>query len=158
PRAAGGLGTALRTARGERGPALAAEPVPRRIVDSATGAPHGRDSTLPGISDMDQPCPVSWPRTSGPEAVTGEPRLEGGFLTFLDRVLGRRALVVEADHGSVRPSQGRDDEAHPGKELPEVMLNLGDHPPRPIPGRGLILEAPVADERGVARAAAGPGP
>ena len=37
------------------------------------------------------------------------------------------------------------------------MLDLGDHPPRPIPGRGLILEAPVAHQRGATGAAARPG-
>jgi hypothetical protein len=37
------------------------------------------------------------------------------------------------------------------EEFSEVMLDLGDHPPRPIPGGGLILEAPVADQRGMAR-------
>jgi hypothetical protein len=38
-----------------------------------------------------------------------------------------------------------------------VVLDLGDHPPAPVPRRGLILEAPVADQRGVARSATRPG-
>jgi hypothetical protein len=37
------------------------------------------------------------------------------------------------------------------------MLDLRDHPPRPVPGRGPILKAPVAHQRGVARSAAWPG-
>src|SRR5574337_1623519 len=53
--------------------------------------------------------------------------------------------------------QGGDDETHPGEELPEVMLDLGDHPPWPVPGGRLILEAPVADQRGMPRPAAWPG-
>ena len=36
------------------------------------------------------------------------------------------------------------------------MLDLSDHPPRPVPGGGLVLEAPVADQRRMARSAAGP--
>jgi hypothetical protein len=44
---------------------------------------------------------------------------------------------------------------HPGEKFPEVMLDLGDHPPRPVPGGGLIPKAAVADQRGVARPAAG---
>jgi hypothetical protein len=36
------------------------------------------------------------------------------------------------------------------------MLDLGDHPSRPVPGGGLVLEAPIADQRSVARPAAGP--
>ncbi len=77
-----------------------------------------------------------------------------GFLAFLDPLLGRPTLVVEAHGGPVRPAQGGDDEAHPRKEFPEVMLDLGDHAPRPVPGRGPILKAPVAHQRGVARSAA----
>src|SRR2546426_9327559 len=36
------------------------------------------------------------------------------------------------------------------------MLDLGDHASRSVPGGGLILEAPIADQRRVARSAAGP--
>src|SRR2546425_13186211 len=36
------------------------------------------------------------------------------------------------------------------------MLDLGDQPPRRVPGGGLVLEAPVANQRSVARPAAGP--
>ena len=36
------------------------------------------------------------------------------------------------------------------------MLDRGDHPSRPVPGGGLILDAPGADQRGVAGPAAGP--
>jgi hypothetical protein len=39
----------------------------------------------------------------------------GGGLTLLDPLLGRPALVVEADDGAVRPRKRGDDEAHPGK-------------------------------------------
>ncbi len=56
----------------------------------------------------------------GPEPVTGEPGPVGGFLALLDPLLGRPALVVEADDGAVRSGQGGDDEAHPRKELPEM--------------------------------------
>jgi hypothetical protein len=37
------------------------------------------------------------------------------------------------------------------------MLDLGDHPSRPVPGRGLILKVPVSPQRGVARPAPRPG-
>jgi hypothetical protein len=80
----------------------------------------------------------------------------GRGFALLDPLLRRPALVVEADDGPVRPGEHGDDEAHPRKEFPQVVLDLGDAPPRPVPGRGLILEAPVADQRGVARSAAGP--
>jgi hypothetical protein len=34
------------------------------------------------------------------------------------------------DDGSVRPGERGDDEDNPSKELPEVMLDLGDHASR----------------------------
>ena len=74
----------------------------------------------------------------------------GGFLALLDPLLGRPALIVEADDGSVRPGQGGHDEAHPREEFPEVVLDLGDHPSRSVPRRGLILKASIPDQRSVA--------
>jgi hypothetical protein len=74
-----------------------------------------------------------------------------------DEAAQKIAKVVEADDGAVRPGQGGDEEAHTRKEFPEVMLDLGDHPPRPVPGRGPIPNAPVTHQRGVARSAAWPG-
>ena len=59
--------------------------------------------------------------------------------------------LLKVDHGPVRPSRGRDDEADPGEQFAEVVLDLGDHSPGQAPGRGLIREAPVADQRGMAR-------
>src|SRR3989442_10860262 len=78
----------------------------------------------------------------GREAVTGEARLVGGGFALLDPLLRGPTLVVEADDGAVGPDQGGDDEAHPGKEFPEVMLDLGDHLSRSVPG-GPRLDRPV---------------
>jgi hypothetical protein len=58
----------------------------------------------------------------------------------------REGMLVEADDRAIGPGQGGDDEAHPRKQLPEVMLYLGDRAPRPVLGGRLILEAPVADQ------------
>src|SRR6266446_7945415 len=82
----------------------------------------------------------------GPEPVTGESGPVGGFLALLDPLLGRAALVIEADDGAVRPGQAGDDEAHPRKEFAEMMLDLGDHASRSDPRGRLILEAAVADQ------------
>ena len=81
----------------------------------------------------------------------------GGFFALLDPLLRRATLVVEMDDGPVRPGQGGDDEAHAGEEFPEVMLDLGDHPSRAVPGGRLIMEAPIPDQRRVAWSASGPG-
>ena len=67
------------------------------------------------------------------------------------------ALIVEVDDGAVRPGERGDDETHPGEQLPEVVLDLGDDPARLVPGGSLIVEAAVADQRGVAGSATGPG-
>src|SRR5262245_30892250 len=64
------------------------------------------------------------PDLVGPEAVAREARPMGGFLALLDPLLGRPALIVEADDGSVRPGQGGHDEAHPREKFPEVVLVL----------------------------------
>jgi len=85
----------------------------------------------------------------GPEAVTGEAR------PILDPLLGGPALVVEADDGPVRPRERGNDKAHPWEQFPEVMRDLGDHASRSVPGGGLIREAPIPDQRRVARSAAG---
>ena len=84
-----------------------------------------------------------------PEAVAGEARPAGGGFPFLDPLLDRPAPVVEADDGPVRPGQRGDDEAHPRDQLAEVMLDFGNDPPRPVPRCGLVVEAAVADQRGV---------
>src|SRR5439155_6116895 len=44
----------------------------------------------------------------------------GGFLACLDPLLRHPTLVVEMDDRPVRPGQVGDDEAHAGKEFPEV--------------------------------------
>ena len=77
------------------------------------------------------------PHLIGAKAVTGEPGAVDRGLALLDPLLRRPALVVEADDRPVRPGQGGDDETHAGEEFPEVMLDLGDHAPRPVPGGSL---------------------
>src|SRR5262245_12331620 len=94
------------------------------------------------------------PHLVGPKAVAGEPSPVGGGLALLDPLLRRPALIVEADDGPVNSGQGRDDEAHPREQLSEMMFDLRDHVARAVPGGGLVLEAAVADERGVTRSAA----
>jgi len=53
----------------------------------------------------------------GPEAMTGEASPVRGGLALLDPLLGRPALIVEADDGPVGPRERRGDEVHPGKQL-----------------------------------------
>jgi hypothetical protein len=93
----------------------------------------------------------------GPEPVTGEPGPVGGFLALLHPLLRRPALIVELDDNAVRPRERGDDKAHSGEELSQVMLDLGNHPSRPVPRRGLILEASIPHQWSVAGSASGPG-
>src|SRR5262249_58304900 len=81
----------------------------------------------------------------GPESVTGEPGPVSGFLALLDPLLRGPALVVEADDRPVGPGERRDDEVHPRKEFPKVMLDLGDYAPQSVRGGRLILAAPIAN-------------
>src|SRR6266852_5774184 len=116
-----------------------------------------QDQPSQEIAEVVSDDPEEQPDLVGSEPVAGEPRPVGRGLALLDPLLRRPAPVVEADHGPVGPGQGGHDEADPREQLAEVMLDLGDHPPRPVPRRGPILKAPVAHQRGVARSAAWPG-
>jgi len=116
----------------------------------------GQDQPAQQIAEVIGDHPEGQPHLVGPEAMAGEPGPVGGFLAFLDPLLGRPALVVEADDGAISPGQGGDDEAHPRKEFSEMMLDLGDHASRSVPGGRLIREAPIPDQRRVAGPAAGP--
>ena len=80
----------------------------------------------------------------------------GGRLAFLDPLLGGAPLVIETDDGPVCRGQRGDDEAHAGEQLPEVVLDLGDHAAGTVPRGGLICEAPVADQRRVTGSASRP--
>jgi hypothetical protein len=81
----------------------------------------------------------------------------GRGLAFLDPLLRRPALVVEANDGPVRLGQRGDDEPDPGEQLAEVMLDLGDDAARAVPG-GLVLGTAVADQgRVIAPDSAAPG-
>jgi hypothetical protein len=67
----------------------------------------------------------------------------GGLFTLPDPLPRRPALGVEVDDGAIRPGERGHDDADPGEELSQVILDLGDHPSRPVPRRGLILEVSV---------------
>src|SRR4030095_1567631 len=70
--------------------------------------------------------------------MAGEPSPVGGDLAFLDPLLSGAALVVEADDGPVPPAHRGDDEAHPGEEVAEMMLDLRDHAAWAVPGGSLV--------------------
>jgi len=84
----------------------------------------------------------------GPEPMAGESSSAGGGFALVDPLLHRPALVAEADDGPVRPGERGDDEADPGEELFQVMLDLGDHPPDIAwPERGgQAVAVPIEDE------------
>jgi len=70
--------------------------------------------------------------------MAGEAGPVGGGFALFDPLLGHPPLVAEADDSPGRPGQSGNDEDHPREQPPEVMLNLGDHPPRPVPRGGPI--------------------
>jgi len=116
---------------------------------------EGEGEPAQEIAEVGGDHPQEQSRLIGPEAVAGKASPVGGGFALLDPSLFRPTLVVKADDGRVRPGQGGDDEAHPGKELAPVMLDLDEDPSRSVPGGGLIGEAAVADPRGMAGPAAG---
>src|SRR5262245_14084948 len=117
----------------------------------------GQDEPTQEIAEVVGDDPEEQPDLVGPEPVAGEARPVGGFFALLDPLLGRPALVVETDDRSVGPGERGDDEAYPREQFAEVMLDLGNHSARTIPGSRLVVEAPVADEWSVAGPAPGSG-
>ncbi len=77
-----------------------------RLVRDQLWMATGRTSIAEVIGDH----PEEQPHLVGPEAVAGEPGPVGGFLALLDPLLGRPALVVEADDRAIGLGQGGDDE------------------------------------------------
>src|SRR5258707_11050949 len=61
----------------------------------------GQDEPTQQIAEVVGDDPEQEPDLVGPEPVTGQPGPVGGFLALLDPLLGRPALVVEADDGPV---------------------------------------------------------
>ena len=118
-----------------------------RLVSEPTLGGDGQAEPSQQIAKIVGNHPEVEPDLVGPEVVAGEARPMGGFLALLDPFLGRPALIVETDDVAVRPGQGGHDEAHLREEFPEVVLDLGDHPLRSVPRRGLILEASIPDQR-----------
>src|SRR5262249_21847559 len=110
----------------------------------------GEDEPTQEIAEGVVDDPEDQPDLVGPEPVAREARPVGGFFALLDPLLGRPALVVETDDRSVGPGERGDDEAYPREQFAEVMLDLGNHSARTIPGSRLVVEAPVADEWSVA--------
>jgi len=70
-----------------------------------------QDEPAEQIAQVVRDHPEEQPHLIGPEPVTGEAGPVGRGLAFLDPLLGRPALVVEADDCSVRPHRRGDDEA-----------------------------------------------
>src|SRR2546425_896612 len=114
-------------------PAVSEEPL-RETRQSPLLDGHGENEPAQEIAKAVGDHPEEQPNLSGPEPATGDAGPVGGGLALLDPLLGRPALVVEADDCSVRPQRG-DDEAYSGKQFTEVMLDLGDHAARAVPGR-----------------------
>src|SRR5438874_7745517 len=93
---------------------------------------NGQNEPAQQIAEVVGDDPEQQADLIGPESVTGEPGPVGGGLALFDPLLGRSALVVEADDGAICAGQGGDDEAHPRNEFPKVMLDLGDHSSRSV--------------------------
>ena len=80
-----------------------------------------------------------------PDGIVAEPsareaRPLDGVLALLDVLLSRAAPIVEGHHPLGRPAEIGDDEPDTGKQLAGVPFDLGDDPPRLIPGPGLVAE------------------
>jgi len=64
---------------------------------------------------------------------------------MIDPLLAEAAPVVEAHHVLRLGAHVGHDEADPREELAHVPLDLGYHPPGPVPRCGLVVEVVVED-------------
>ena len=69
------------------------------------------------------------------------------ILAFLDPLLCRSPLVIEADDAFGRTREVCRDEANPGKQLAFVPFNLGNPPPGAVPPLGLVGKVGIPDKR-----------
>src|SRR5713226_3420161 len=74
-----------------------------------------------------------------------------GLLAFLDPLLGRATLIIEAHYRPAGQAQVRDDKADSREQFPEVELHLRHHPPRRLTTGRLVEKALVPDHWLVAR-------
>ena len=77
-------------------------------------------------------------------------------LNMIDPLLAEAAPVVEAHHVLRLGAHVGHDEADPREELAHVPLDLGYHPPGPVPRCGLVVEVVVEDPWFLWRPADGP--
>jgi len=89
------------------------------------------------------------PRWTGSDGSSTGPSLPPA--AFHNPSLGGRALAVGAHHRTARQTHVCDDELHPRKQLPGMMLHIRDHPPGHLPARILIYEPHVPDQGLLAR-------
>src|ERR1039458_7933808 len=76
------------------------------------------------------------------EPMARKPRHLHRLLAFLDPLLRRPSLVIEAHYRPARCLKVGHDEPHSWEQLPEVELHLRHHPSRPLPTRRLVEKAP----------------
>src|SRR5580704_10290058 len=78
------------------------------------------------------------------------------LLTFLDPLLGRASLVIEAHYRPAGHAQVRDDKANSRKQLTDVELHLRHYSSCCLPTGCLVEKALVPDHWFVARPSHGP--
>ena len=77
------------------------------------------------------------------EVMTGEPRPLHCILAFLDPLLRRPPMVVEADNVLLAPAEVGDDEPNSGEKLATMPFHFRDYPTLTIPRRGMVPELAV---------------
>ena len=78
--------------------------------------------------------------------MTGESCPLHRVLAFLDPLLRRPPMVVEADNVLLAPGEVGDDEPNSGEKLATMPFRFRDYPTLTIPRRGLVPELVVYDD------------
>jgi len=87
----------------------------------------------PGHGAADGPQSGPWTCTTGAGPLQCD-------LAFLDVLLGRATLIVEAEDLLGLQGQVGDEKANAGEQFAGVPLHLGHYPARPVPGARLIFK------------------
>ena len=103
----------------------------------------GKARALQEYPEIVRQCMKLKPHLVLRHAPAGQPCPVDCLLAFLDVLLCRSALVVEANDPVWLHRQVGDDEADAGEQLARMPLDLGDNAPGLVPRRRLILEVTV---------------
>ena len=107
----------------------------------------GKDQTPQKIAQVIGQDKQTQPHLIRDKMLAGQSRPVQGIFAFLDPLLGGAATVVKVNHPLGLCAHIGHDETDSRKEFAAMPLDLGNHPARPVPTGGLIVEIGKPNDR-----------